>query len=153
LSLISPAIFTPPHGGGERLFRGTSQRAAGSLAASTAAPANWQTPRLIATEDCQMSLMSRLRPWLCAAMLLPAGPALAQYSLTHDGFDDNDGNQCMTDHMLRTFVTGKGYTQVKLNVGNGSGRQVKATKGSRIYLLYVDTCSRSIVSSKALGTN
>lgn len=52
---------------------------------------------------------------------------------------------CLTDYQVRQAVAAYGYNRIYLNVGEGKYIQVKASKGSRTYLLKFNRCTGQIV--------
>ena len=83
--------------------------------------------------------------------LTPAIPALAQGSLLDDDDDDDDDHPCMTSNGMRQFLAGKGFYDIKLNSPIGSIWQATASLGSQTYLVWVDTCYRTIQKTTKLG--
>lgn len=85
--------------------------------------------------------------------IAPATPALAQRSLLDDDDDDDDDDSpCMTSNRMRQFLAGKGYSDIKLNSPIGSTWQASANKGSSSYLVWVETCSATIVRTANRGS-
>jgi hypothetical protein len=56
----------------------------------------------------------------------------------------------MTDRQIRNAVSRQGYRNIFLNQPIGRRIQVRATKGSWVYLLRVSTCSGQILERRRL---
>jgi hypothetical protein len=56
----------------------------------------------------------------------------------------------LTDYQLRKAIKAKGYSNIYLNARDSHRIQVRATKGSWVYLLRVNTCDGSILERNRL---
>ena len=94
---------------------------------------------------------------LAAALCASALPANAQGMQFHFGFGtDPFGFRrpliCieLTDRQIRNAVRDQGYHNIFLNVANDRRIQVRATRGSWVYLLRVSTCTGTILRRSRL---
>lgn len=92
------------------------------------------------------------------AVALPALPAQAQSFSFEFGTGGNSWGgrhhrphmSCLTDYQVRQRVAQYGYRNIRLNVANGEYIQVKATRGSRTYLLDFNRCTGRIEGATRL---
>lgn len=89
-------------------------------------------------------------------LALSAAAVPAQAASMHFHFGDGFGYRrvaCLielTDSQIRKAVAAQGYHNIYLNVADNRRIQVRATKGSWVYLLRVSTCTGAILDRDRL---
>lgn len=87
-----------------------------------------------------------------AAATLPAQAQQFHFGFGTDGFGYRRPLLCveLTDRQIRNAVRDQGYRDISLNVRNDQRIQVRATRGSWVYLLRVSTCTGAILNRDRL---
>ena len=89
-----------------------------------------------------------------SASVLPASAQGVQFNFgfSTDGFGFRRPLLCLelTDRQIRNAVSEQGYHNIYLNVRNDRRIQVRATRGSWVYLLRVSTCTGAILDRDRL---
>jgi hypothetical protein len=90
---------------------------------------------------------------LLGATLAGAAPATAQGFNFGFGFGPRPPFSdllCANNSQVRQLIARKGFTDIFLNAIQGRYIQVRATKGSWVYLIQYDRCSKVIVDADKL---